>query len=353
MDDDKKNSIINRITTGIVYLNIKNTLYHTSMPTIQQRALSELVYRETLDNSKYSELITRNQAKNFLASKGIWTPQNDQELEKLNKYLEDLKIQLYDALYKDKEKKNLRRRISSVRSGINKSIIKKYSLDHITLESHAENARDEFLIATTIRDTNGKFVYSYENWSKIDNYVLQRFLNFLMSNIITPEEQREIARSEPFRSRWSIYGTEIFSETDGHSSDQNALLMYSKMYDNVYEHPERPSDDVIKDDDMLDGWFAKQRRKSEKERSKKELDDILDKKGVNKDGGAGEMFVVASSKSEAEKIRGVNDLNERIRMRQRSDALQKKGRLDEHELPDVQRELQSQAMKQMADRFKK
>ena len=174
MDDDKKNSIINRITTGIIYLNIKNTLYHTSMPTIQQRALSELVYRETLDNSKYSELITRNQAERFLASRGVWTPKNDQELEHLNKYLEDLKIQLYDSFYKDKEKENLRKKIKSVRSGIHRSIVKKYSLDHITLESHAENARDEFLIATTIRDSNGEFVYSYENWSKIDNYVLQR-----------------------------------------------------------------------------------------------------------------------------------------------------------------------------------
>lgn len=324
------------------------------MPTQEQQAISELVYRETLDDSKYSELITREQAENLLAERGIWTPKNNKQLDDLNKYLEDLKIQLYESLFKDKEKKQIRKRIKSVKGGINKSLIKKYSLDHITLESHAESARDEFLVAITIKDSYQNPVYTYENWSKTDNYILQRFLNFLQSNIINAEEYREIARTEPFRSKWSVYQNDVFAGTAGFSPEQTALLMYSKMYDNVYEHPDRPNDDVIKDDDMLDGWFAKQRRQSEKDRSKKELEDILDKKGANK-GQGGEMFVVTSSQEEADKIRNVNDINEKMRMKQRAAALKQSetGRLEEAKLPDVQRGLQSEAMRQMSDRFKK
>lgn len=351
MEDNIKNSILNRIDTGITFLNIKNSLYSMHMPTKEQRAISELVYRETLEDSKYGELITRKQAENYLAVKGVWTPNLDNELEKLNKYLEDLKIQLYDSLFNENKKKQLRRQIKSVKDGINRSLIKKYSLDHITLESHAETTRDEFLVAITIRDSAGRQVYSYDNWSKTDNYILQRFLNFNMSNILSTEQYRELARTEPFRSKWSLHKSNTFNTTEN-SPEQMTLMMYARMYDNVYEHPEKPGEDVINDDDMLDGWFAKQRREAEQARKKKEVDDILGKKGARKD-GAGEMFVVANSVEEAQKIRGVNDFASRIKMKQRQAAIEKSGKIEEQHLPDVKMDLKTEAMRQMADRFKK
>ena len=126
--------------------------------------------------------------------------------------------------------------------------------------------------------------------------------------------------------------------------------MYSRMYDNVYENPERPSDEVIEDDDMLDGWFAKLRRDAEKERKQREVDSILNKKGAK--GGKGEVCVVADSLEEANKIRDINGINEKMKMRQREAAVKQKGRLEEQDLPDVKLELRSEAMKQMADRFK-
>ena len=123
------------------------------------------------------------------------------------------------------------------------------------------------------------------------------------------------------------------------------------MYDNVYENPERPSDEVIEDDDMLDGWFAKLRKDAEKERKQREVDSILNKKGVGKN-GKGETFVVSGSVEEANKIRGLNGVNERMKMRQREVAVKQKGSVEEQNLPDVKLELRSEAMKQMADRFK-
>ena len=349
MEDSKKNSVLNRIETGITFLNIKNSLYSMHMPTKEQKAISELVYRETLENSKYSELMTRRQVENYLAMKGIWNSNHDEELEKLNKYLEDLKIQLYDAMFNEKKQKQLRRQIKSVKQGINKSYVKKFSLDHITLEYHAENTRDEFLVAITIKHSDGRPVYTYSNWSDVDNFILQRFLNFIQMNPISTEDFRELARTEPFRSKWSLQKQDVF-DTSYNSPEQFTLMMYARMYDNVYEHPEKPTDEVIKDDDLLDGWFAKQRRLAEQERKRKEMDSILDKTG-NKE--AGELFVMAGSDSEAGKIRGVNDLAAKIRMKQREGAIQKHGKLEESQLPDVKTDLRAEAMKQMADRFKK
>jgi len=305
----------------------------------------------TIEDSKYSELITRAQAKHYLAMKGIWNANNDTELEKLNKYLEDLKIQLYESIFNDKKKKQLRRQIKNVKSSVNKNLCKKYSLDHVTLENHAETTRDEFLVAITIKDSEGKQVYSYDKWSETDNLILQRFLNFILANTLSTEDFRELARTEPFRSKWSLRKSNTFGTTEN-SPEQLTLMMYARMYDNVYEHPEKPGDDIINDDDMLDGWFAKQRREAEQARKKKEIDDILGNKGVNKDGG-GEMFVVANSAAEAAKIRGVNDIASRMKMKQRQAAIDKTGKIEEQNLPDVKMDLKAEAMKQMADRFKK
>ena len=354
MQEDKKISILNRVETGKIFLNINNSIYSMHTPNKEQRAISELVYRETFDDSKYSELITREQVKILLERKGVWSSQDDKALKDYQKYLEDLKINLYESLYNMQVQSQLRKRIKALKDGINKSYAKKFSLDHITLESHAETARDEFLVALTIKDSNNNYVYNYENWSKIDNYILQRFLNFISSNIITTEEYREIARTEPFRSKWSLFKQDLFSSQE-FSAEQLTLCMYARMYDNVYEHPEKPTDEVIEDDDMLDGWFAKQNREAKKSREQKELDGMMGGKVNSKqsNSNAGELFVMAKNQQEADKIRNVNDLTGQIKMKQRGQALEQKGRLEEHQLPDVQIQLRAEAMKQMSERFGK
>jgi len=338
----------------MVCLDINNTVYTLNPPNKQQIVLGELVYRNTLNNSKYNDLMTRDQAAALLHKRRIWTTENDQQYEQLSKTLDDLKVELYRSLYNDRKKDQLRKRIKQVTNGLHKSLEKKYSLDHMTLENHAETTRDEFLAAICITDPHGNPVYTYDNYDKKGNYVLQRFLNYLMKNIITVEEYREIARADPFRSMWMIGQASVFDVPSCLLSiEQKSLIMYSRMYDNVYEHMERPSDEVIEDDDMLDGWFIQERREADKERKKKEIDKLMEGKGANKHGGNGELFVVAETQKEADKIRQLNDLNTNMKMKQRDQALREKGRLEEHQLPDVQLELRNKAMRQIADRGKK
>ncbi len=68
--------------------------------------MAEMVYLEALNDSRFSELITREQAEAHLAERGIWTPTNDKELEKLNDYLDSQKIELYESMYNDRKKGN-------------------------------------------------------------------------------------------------------------------------------------------------------------------------------------------------------------------------------------------------------
>lgn len=350
MNSSEKSLIVNRILNEYTYLNIDGTLYKYSQPDKNKRALSDLYYKEVIEDSKYSGLITRDQAAIFLQRKKIWVPQDEKVLKDTNELLDSYKVDYYrsEVMHKgEKEKERILKYLKTVQKNIEKLYLRKYSLDHMTLESYAENARDELLVAISITDSLDNPIYTYENFKYKDTFILKRFLNEFSRNLITEAKYREIARTEPFRSIWSLGKENCFGKPSCDLSlDQRNLMLYSRMYDNVYENMDRPTDKIINNDYMLDGWFVLQKKEADKARSQKELEHLT---GSNT--GAGELGVVVS-REQADKIYEMNDMNGRMKMKQRNAAVQEKGKLEEHQLPDVQLELRNEAMRQHADRLK-
>jgi len=76
------------------------------------------------------------------------------------------------------------------------------------------------------------------------------------------------------------------------------------MYDNVHESSESPHEKVIEDDDCLDGWFIAQRRKYEKDKKQREIDDMISNPKI---ANSQEVFVMAGDGKEAEDIYGLNN----------------------------------------------
>jgi len=347
MDSSRKTIAIDQITSEIIYARYSSKLYRLVAPTKEQRALANLIYKEALNDNKFENILTRESATALLQQRNIWTVANETQLKQVEKSLEDLKIKLYKAVYNKREQKNILRSIKRTEKVIEKSLMKKFSLDNYTLEFFAEKVREEFLIALCIQDRDGNYIYGSEDYSSSNNLLLSFFLNIKYNNQIKAEEYREIARTEPFRSLWSVgkeqvFGRPIIDITD----EQRTLILYCKMYDNVYEHPERPSDEVIDNDYMLDGWFALQRKEADQDRKAKEADALLNKKGKSGHGDADELFVLAESQEEANRIRDLNDLNTDMTVKQRIAAVKESGKLDEQDLPDVKRDLMNQARRQ-------
>lgn len=249
-------------------------------------------------------------------------------------------MEMYGALYKPREQKKIRRRLRQVESGIERSLVKKYAVDYMTLEYHAEQARQKVEIALSIEHLDGSPVYTPATVGGADDQHIDLFIYLVSSQMLSQNEYREIARTEPFRSLWSVKKQDLFGSNM--SDEQRAIILYSRMYDSVYEHPERPTEAVIADDDMLDGWFVKQQRDAAKERKKQEAESVLAKKGG---GGAGETFVMAESPEEAQKIMDLNDLDGQRRIKIRESVVRERGRTEEQKLPDIQVDLQRQAIR--------
>jgi hypothetical protein len=116
------------------------------------------------------------------------------------------------------------------------------------------------------------------------------------------------------------------------------------MYDNIQESMDCPTEDVINDDDMLDGWFILQRQKQESEKIKTEME----KRSNSKIANSSEILIVTDSKKEAESIHSMNGIHSDIVRKQRLATAKKKGVAVDLDFQDRQLDIR----KQQLDNFK-
>jgi hypothetical protein len=99
---------------------------------------------------------------------------------------------------------------------------------------------------------------------------------------------------------------------------------------------------------MFDGWMILQRRDNEKNRNKNRTEKMLEGKNLNK---AGEIFIMANSKEEAQNIYDLNDATSRHIIKERESVINRANDIvDVSHLPDMQRELTIQANQQFKNR---
>lgn len=151
-----------------------------------------------------------------------------------------------------------------------------------------------------------------------------------------------LARTSPWSGLWPVLKSNgrIFDNVNL-SDEQQSLLSWSLMYDKIYESPDCPSDDIIHDDDMLDGWILVQKEERKKNMKQQEAKGALNEKVQNSD----EVFIVAETKEDAEKVDALNSAQGQRIKQNRLKQLSKKGKLKQQEFKDVQLE-RSRQMKQ-------
>jgi hypothetical protein len=108
------------------------------------------------------------------------------------------------------------------------------------------------------------------------------------------------------------------------------LVSWSMFYDNVAKSSEAPSDDVIDDNDMLDGWILVMKSK----RSEGEKSRLADELAGGK---SGEIFVPVESLEEAQTIHELNNPAANMLRKQRLQTLNKLGEAEEYQLPSLSR----------------
>tara|TARA_R110000824_G_scaffold130213_3_gene291980 strand:- start:2891 stop:3943 length:1053 start_codon:yes stop_codon:yes gene_type:complete len=349
MEQGRLNFLTYQIVSGLKFITINNVRYKLISPSKELKLLAEYIYQDTMDSLRFDNLISKEQASFFLMRLGKWAPNDEVELKKLEKHLDDRKVELYKSVYNSDKQKRLKRAIKGVKNSIQKANTKKYSLEYMTLEYHALLTKTKFLVAMCLRDENNNSIYNEENFWNEDSNILEKTIDILESQLISIDEIRELARSDPWRSMWNL-GKEscMGSSVSEWTEEQKTLVTFSKMYESAHQSMECPADEVFKDDDMFDGWMIDQQRIREKEQKQKQVDTM---KSINE--SAQEVFVFAPTREDADKVYGMNDLDSRMKLRQRQKVIENRGKIEAKDLPDTQLDLRRQQSQEYKDKMRR
>jgi len=297
------------------------------------------IYEEAFKQAYFNGVYLQQEINDYNLEQGNWTPFDDKILEDLKKEVEDNKVNAFKSFYNKRALFGIKSKIRSIEYEIAKLSIKKSQYDKYTCENAANYARWNWIIenSTYYKSTNKLYDWKHVN--------LTDLVSYYEDNSISSVDIRELARFDTWRSIWSVGKKtgNIFNEcSSNYTKDQLALCGYSIMYDNVYESPEHPDEEIIEDDDCLDGWFIEQRRKSEKSRTEREVESKITNSKIS---NSNEIFVLASSEKEAERINLVNPPHIEQIKKQRMAVVQEKGNVTDKDFIDVKMEMDMQATK--------
>lgn len=325
---------IHRIISGKLLFNYNSKLYTLLHPSTTLKYKADLIYDNILNDEKYNEWIRADQLERYMIRLEIWTNEMSAFITKSDKQIEDLKISLFNNRLNSKMTSRTRSQLNHIRKQVSELHNKKQTYYAQTLEGYAYSIKYEYLIINTLfcnkKRVFGKFgslQNSYQDFTGIVSEINQHSLG--------TSDYRQIARSDLWRSYWSIDKNNIFNgPVSSWTEEQRTLAGYSAMYDSVYEHPEKPIDTVIEDDDMLDGWMIAQRRNIEKAKQQESMT-----KTSSKLGKAQEVFIFTDSQEGASEIMNMNTAEANLAIAQRSKAIDSNNTIDHSRLPDVQKQL--------------
>lgn len=328
--------LLSRIISGITIFSLNGKKYVLRPPDAIIIQMADTIYQETIKDNLYNDWILLKDTEVILIENGLWHISNDDIIKNLDKKLENLKVELFQNFIQVSKRKELKKQINNANKSRIKLITTKHSMDDHTLEAYAGRIRNEYIIMNSLYTINNRKVFRNKKIASESASFLNEVAAELVTLIPSVDTLKKLARSESWKSYWTSGNkSNIFPGTSSSWTDeQRALVNITRMYDSVMEHPECPSQDIIDDDDALEGWMIFQKRKNEAEKNKSKADAMISK-NMSK---ASEVYMVASSKEEYDQIYSANSMESKNRMKEKFAIISANEKVHEHELPDVRAE---------------
>ena len=336
MNDSRNNEIlVHRILSGNYIFNYQDRFYELRKPSLALKMRADLLYVTTYEDNLYNNFWFLEDIEHLLFELNILHYSYKIDLSRLEKMLEKTKISLFQQYFDSTKRKKIQYQIKNLKEDIQEVYNKKHSLDYLTLEHYCDNIRNEYIISHTL------YFYDSDQLVFDKEPIVYNLFNDLVShiskNIIDITTYKKIARSDYWRNYWSNNKTRILDEpVKEWSEEQKSLINISCMYDKIYEHPDCPKDDIIGDDDALDGWMLYQKQENEKQKQEKGVDSMLTGKMKN----ASEVFFMAGSKEQADDVLGLNSEKSLSSIKQKVNfVLSQDKPVSDGQLPDVKEKI--------------
>lgn len=354
MDVARRELLIARICSGSVRIVIasrgRDKTYLVKRPGRDHAYVAAELYLEVFRESELEGLYDEEELMSFLLDNGLWDEESDKLLKALPKEVEEFKVKLYRSSFKSKEKLVIRKALEIAKAKMQELYSTRNAYGHLSCSGASAIAKTRYLVGSSLYTSSGVRVFGDDDFWESESGLLDDVLSSISRCRIDESEMRELARTDPWRSLWNCGKTgEVFGVCAAdYTDEQRALVNWTMLYDNVYGHPECPSDDVVADDDLLDGWMILQRREREKKLSTKEGEELISNEKIR---NSQEVFLVAETVDDARKVVDLNDEFGKVVQRRRFKHLKDKGEVDELDMPDTRQRLRME-MTQMVSKGK-
>lgn len=343
MDFHLKELYITRIITGFFRCKINDEIYIVKQPDRHVRHIAQEVYVEAFKDAELNGLYKDDELEKFLYENNVWSEDKENDLQQIVKDIEEFKVKLFKAAFKSEERKMLRGLLSLAKEKFFELSNIKSAYNHLSCSGTASTAKMRYLVGKSLTYEDGSNVWENDDFWKNTDPLLEDITNIYVENRISDSKFREIARTEPWRSIWmcrkcerEVFGVPAVDLTD----EQKSLVIWSSMYDSIYEHPNCPQQEIVDDDDLIDGWMILQKRERTKNQTKLQAEDLISNEKIK---NSGEVFIIGQSKEDRERIDSLNDDYAKNIKKQRMDLIKKQGFVNETDMPDTKLDLQMQA----------
>ena len=315
--------------------------------TLEQELESNKVYQESYDDSLSCEIMTSEEIQGWMYENNLWTPDDEARITILEKDIESAKINIYESRKDKRSVALLKHELNKLKDELLEKLGDKNQYFHTTCEGIGESSKIEWIIANT--------TYKEDELYEFDDYSPEYITSQYYKSILSEEQIRDLVINEPWRSIWSIRENsklELYKNIGKYelTHNQKHMIVWSQIYENLNESMEPPTEDVIKDHDMLDGWFIKQGQKRKKEQAEKELEENTQSDKIK---NASEVFVMAKDKKDVDEIHSMNDAEGRAIKRQREALVKSKGTVEQGEFIDERIDRTSRQNQMYKDKFRK
>jgi hypothetical protein len=316
MKQHERDYFVSTIRTGKYRIEVFGKTLEILSPTIDDEYYINKAFIDGFNSAVNDGFKTNDEMVEWMIERDLWSHHEEKDLENIVEKIKENKIAIYHAKNNKKLKDSTRITIRNLELQLQKLNDKKTIYYNNTCEG----------IATVEKISEHLKRCSYSNGEKydFDELPVDFISNKYYSMFLSESKIRELARTEPWRTLWQLNSSETFKlfSNNGRelSHDQKNLLVWSTMYDNVQESMDCPTEDVINDDDMLDGWFLIQTKKRKEEKSSNELDNMNPKIANSQ-----EVYIMANSQEDRQRIDNLNSREANFIKKQRSDIIKQKG----------------------------
>ena len=308
---------LSRLLLDKKIVEIGDLVLHIHPLTIEQNYIAQEVFRDSYEEALFSGVFAKKEMRELMVEQGVWSEEEDLKIKRNTKKIEDLKLAIYNNFLVPVKRERIRSELRELEQEQAILFQKKHTNDHLDCEGLATYARWNWIIENTTTHPDGTS-YLFE---EVDITAVLRLNN---QYDIDSEYLREMSRTEPWSSLWKnsgknpekIFKKHVFELT----KDQDEIVSWTTLYENVAESYESPKSEIIEDDDALDGWLVAQKRDSEKEKGKKHLEGF--EKAHEK---ADEVYLVSRSKEETDAIYSLNEGESKMTVKSRMNQVKEAG----------------------------